>query len=97
MWTSKTRQFEPSEIGMIETMPVESLVGALLNSAPIVALRVMAEVMLHEDGRLEKLLNNAPLTAHWRRASSLLPDDSIDGGYARQLEAKILELQQKGE
>jgi hypothetical protein len=49
MWTSKTRQFDSSELAMLESMSAAELTSALVQSDPLVALRALAEVMLNGD------------------------------------------------
>ena len=45
-WESKTGQFGTAELKMLEEMPIEELIGAVLASQPLVALRVFAELVL---------------------------------------------------
>ena len=59
----------------------------------VVALRALAEVMLNGDTeKLQKLLANDQLTAHWRNYQASPFVDRNDDGYARQLEEKLQQL-----
>ena len=44
--TSKTGRFGSSELKMLEEMPIEELIQAVLSSQPLVALRVFGELVL---------------------------------------------------
>lgn len=87
-WQSLTHQFGGREISAIEVMSAERLIPPILNSPPIVALRVLAELHLHEaNDRLRALLSNQEISAHWRKYHLSLSVDERDQGYARSLEA----------
>jgi hypothetical protein len=93
MWTSKTSQFPQGEISQLETMSVGDLTAALLGSDSVVALRGMAEVKLNGNTtKLNALLRNQALTAHWRGYTSDNQVNSRDRGYARDLEAALAAL-----
>ncbi len=93
MWTSKTRQFPKHEMAALELMSVGDLTATLLGADPVVALRGMAEVKLNGDAaKLNTLLRNQALTAHWRRYISDNGVDSRDHDYARDLEAALAAL-----
>lgn len=93
MWTSMTRRFPPNEMQSLELLLAEQLAEGLLFAEPIVALRGVAEVLLNDSHeKLEALLRTKALTMHWRKFESDWQVDNYDHEYARQLEAKILEL-----
>ena len=89
MWTSKTRQFDSSELAMLESMSAAELTSALVQSDPLVALRALAEVMLNgDDGKLAALLANGDLRAHWLRYETDRGTNGRDRGYAEQLRTR---------
>ena len=47
--TSKTGRFGSTELEMLENMPIEDLIGAVLASKPLVALRVFTELVLQRS------------------------------------------------
>jgi|EndMetStandDraft_3_1072993.scaffolds.fasta_scaffold216185_2 hypothetical protein len=65
-WESLTRQFGAEEIGMLEGMPASVLAPSVIASGPLVGLRILAELLLHEDNeRLEHLLADDGVRRTW--------------------------------
>jgi hypothetical protein len=85
-WSSKTEQFERSEMSRIERQSAEELIPMLLNSDPLVVLRVLAEIMLNGDlKKLRVLLANDAVHASWQTYDSDAWADDHDRKYAAQL------------
>lgn len=87
-WTSKTGQFCNEEISIIEQMDAGTLARALLGSDPIVALRALAEILLHEDARLEPILADTNVQAHWQQYIEDYNVRAEDHGYAEELKKR---------
>lgn len=67
-WKSLTAQFDAEETGMLEAMPASALIPSAIASGPLVALRMLAELLLHEDDeRLELLLADSGVRETWLR------------------------------
>ncbi len=96
MWDSRTKQFPPGEIDALEFLDAEMLVVPLRASAPVVIVRALAELRLHElaaaqlDERLTTLLLDQSLTARWRDFDKDLFVNDEDRQYARDLEQQLL-------
>lgn len=85
-WESKTGQFGTREMGMLDAGSAADLADALLSWDPLVALRALAEVMLNGDNeKLNKLLQNSVLVAHWRQYDKDKGLDNRDKEYASRL------------
>ena len=92
-WESKTNQFGTGEMSTIEKTPAAQLAGMALASTPVVALRVMAEVMLNGDEeKLNALLENNVLTTWWRDYKTDRFVDEKDHEYAAALEKRLKKL-----
>lgn len=89
-WTSKTNQFGSGELNMIKNMPADQLAGAIVASPPVVALRVVAEVMLNGDGeKLQALLENEEVNSRWQDFQNDYGVDHRDHEYAEQLQSRL--------
>lgn len=67
-WDSKTKAFNEEDMYLLEAGSPEMLTMALMKSSPVVALRAMAELLLHNDQwRIFGLLQNQMLSAHWKQ------------------------------
>ncbi len=89
-WQKKTRQFGTEELAMLEGTTAEELASSLLISMSVVALRALAEVMLNGDEeKLQKLLANEELTAHWKQYQRDPFIDERDHKYAYLLVQKL--------
>ncbi len=92
-YLSKTLQWPPDQLKMIEEGSAQELVVALIGAGPVVALRAIAEVMLNEDeDKLKLLLADTAFTAYWRDYESDYELDERDDQYAQQLEEKLIEM-----
>jgi hypothetical protein len=65
-WLSDTHQFSANEMEWLEKLSVEDLAAKFLEADPIVVLRALTEIMLHEDPRLEQLLAMPEINEHWQ-------------------------------
>lgn len=65
-WESKTGWFTQVEIQRIEVYNLFALKMIMLLHRPIEAMRALAELLLHEDQRLDELLMDPEVTAHWK-------------------------------
>ena len=69
-YNSMTGQFRQNELDLLQSMPAEQLIAALIDSDPIVALRAITEVLMNQDeAKLGELLSNGDLMDHWRGLS----------------------------
>jgi len=90
-WESLTRQFGTEEIGMLEGMPASVLAPSVIASGPLVGLRILAELLLHEDEeRLEALLADAAVRQVWQRFHEDPFVDENDFAYAIELRLRGL-------
>ncbi len=82
---SLTNQFDQVEMDTMAGLSATALIVALVISDPIVALRGMAELLLHEDARLKECLANHELTKHWEKGLYDFDADERDEAYAQRL------------
>ena len=75
---------------MLQMYSAENLAQSLLSSMSVVALRALAEVMLNGDKeKLDALLANEELTAHWKQYENDPFIDERDYKYALLLLQKL--------
>lgn len=65
-WKSLTGKFSEIEIHKIELYNPVALKRMMLLHVPIEAMRALAELLLHDDPRLDELLMDLEVTAHWK-------------------------------
>lgn len=85
-WTSLTGVFRPNDMEVMRVSHPLTMVPHILESTSLVALRVLAELLLHKDyNRLLVLMSNDHIDRHWR----IWVDDSkvnrFDAIYAQAL------------
>lgn len=86
-WKSKTGQFNQSEINRMEQLSAQDLRGAIMASAPLVGLRLLAELKLNgAQTKLTELLANEPLKERVRRYTRDLEVTADDRKYAKELQ-----------
>jgi len=93
-WTSETHQFGDEEMRLLEVGSAEDLAPALLQSDPLVLLRAVAEIRLHEgDGskRLRDVLTILGIVDQ-DRVAELGRRCSDDGGWDSRDEGYLAEL-----
>ena len=90
VWTSQTGHFGAEEIAAIEHMDTGSLVAFILKSDPLVALRALVELWLHDDMRLAELLQRPDINAHWHKFGDDWGANAVDNMYSKQLEKRIV-------
>ena len=96
MWQSMTGKFGAQEMNWLQTLSSGTLANMLLSSSPIVALRALTEIRLHQDvSTLSDLLRNDQMNLHWRQCIQNLEEP--DAEYARALEKEIKNFQQEGD
>lgn len=94
MWKSLTLQFGAKEMDMIQAKSAAELLPMILDSDPVVALRVLAEIMLNnEEEKLNELLKSNELNAHWQAYNSDYGVIADDHNYAQQLKQRSEGLQ----
>ncbi len=93
MWSSNTGRFGDEEMILMETTDASELIGLILNSDPLVALRVLAEIMLNEDfEKLDELLRDAEVNEHWQKYPGDSEIDIRDLIYATRLRERLESL-----
>ena len=82
-WSSETRRFSQKEMELFQSYTVEELVLMILASDPLVALRILVELSLHDDQqRLAELVANPEINKHWQNYSFDNEASVSDGDYA---------------
>jgi hypothetical protein len=92
-WRSVTGFFMPLEMLSFDVLTEGELAPKILGQSPVMALRMMIEIMhLGDQDKFSELLKRNRITAHWRRYATDLGFTQVDFYYATELEGLLAQL-----